>query len=221
MRLLIDISIALCYSSNWLALTNPHVKRALLAGEADVMRKRKDSFMNHTHRGACCHDSSGSHHKNEHSCGRCGCGHHQTTIKISEEETEFLKQLAQIPYLPLARLVLKSTKSSHFESVALAPVYLKGRTDSMDKVKRMAVVLKSLEDSGLITLDYEEPLENGNYTDYFDSELYAYFKETVAQAKEKDDFLFDTPSLELGSIALTYLGQIAIEELDKLEIPQL
>ncbi|MBN7771852.1 Abi-alpha family protein [Clostridium aminobutyricum] len=172
--------------------------------------------MNNTHQGCCCQDSSDSTQEQGHSCGGCHCGPHQTEIQISEEETEFLKQLAQTPYLPLAQFVLKSTKSSHLESVALAPVYINNRTDSMETVKSMAVVLESLKDKGLITLDYEEPLENGNYTDYSDSALYAYFKETVAQTKDKDEFLFDIPSLEFGSIALTYLGQLAIESLDKL-----
>jgi hypothetical protein len=172
--------------------------------------------MDNIHKDSCCQDSSGKTQEDEHICGGCNCGHHQTEIQISEEETEFLKQLAQTPYLPLARFVLKSTKSSHLESVALAPVYICDRTDSMETVKSMAVVLGSLKEKGLITLDYEEPLENGNYIDYSDSALYAYFKETVAQAKGRDDFLFDIPSLELGSISLTYLGQIAIENLDKL-----
>lgn len=173
--------------------------------------------MNSTHKDACCHDSGHSDHENTHICGGCNCGHHQTEIQITEEETEFLKQLAQTPFLPLARFVLKSTKSSHLESVALAPVYLNDKADSMETVKSTAAVLKSLNEKGLITLDYEEPLENGNYLDYSDSALYAFFKETVAQAKDKDGYLFDIPGLELGSIALTYLGQIAIENLDKLD----
>lgn len=172
--------------------------------------------MDNTHKGSCCQDRSGSSQDNEHICGGCNCGQHQTEIQISEEEIAFLKQLAQTPYLPLARFVLKSTKSSHFESVALAPVYINNKTDSMETVKSMATVLESLEEKGLITLDYDEPLENGDYADYSDSSLYAYFKETVAQTKGKDEFLFDIPSLELGSIALTNLGQIAVANLDKL-----
>lgn len=172
--------------------------------------------MNHTHNGSCCHNSSDKNHENVHACGGCQCGHHPTEIQLSENEISFLNQLAQTPFLPLARFVLKSTKSSHFESVALAPVYINNRTDSMEMVKHMATVLKNLENMGLITLDYEEPLENGDYSDYTNSALYAYFQATVEQAKNQDSFLFDIPSLELGSIALTYLGQIAIKNLDKL-----
>lgn len=174
--------------------------------------------MNSTHSGCCCHDSSDNNTDNGHSCGGgCGCGGHQSSeIQISEEEIEVLKQLAQTPYLPLTRFILKSSKSDHLESVALAPVFLNDRTDSMETVKRMGTVLKALESKELITLDYEEPLENGNYDDYINSSLYAYFKETASHAKEQDGFLFDIPSLELGSIGLTSIGQMAIDQLDQL-----
>ncbi|QIB69671.1 hypothetical protein Ami103574_10205 [Aminipila butyrica] len=173
--------------------------------------------MSNTHKGCCCHGSGDTNHEDQHSCGGCHGGHHQTEIQVSDEEIEFLKELAQTPYLPLARFVLKSSKSSHLESVALAPVYLHDIDDSMETVKSMAAVLEALESKGLITLDYEEPLENGNYEDYSGSSLYAYFKETVAQAQGNDDFLFDIPNLEFGSIALTYLGQAAVESLDEQE----
>ena len=132
------------------------------------------------------------------------------------EEKDFLYQLAQTPYLPLARFVLKSTKSSHFESVALAPVYLQDKTDSMETVKGIGAVLKSLEERGHLTLDYEEPLKNGDYSDYENSDLYAYFRETAAQAAKHDDYLYDIPDLELGSIALTYSGQLAIDRMNRL-----
>jgi hypothetical protein len=177
--------------------------------------------MNHTEKGTCCHGGSDIIQENGQTCGGCGCGHHQAAMQITESEAEFLNQLAQTPYLPLTRFVLKSTKSDHFESVALAPVYLISRSDSMEMVKSTGIVLKSLEGKGLITLDYDEPLENGNYNDYLDSELYAFFKETAAQAKDNNDFLFDIPDLELGSIALTSLGQTAIIELDKLNRPEM
>lgn len=178
--------------------------------------------MDHTHHGSCCHDHSDDEQKEGHSCGGCHCGHHQTEIEITEEEMVFLTQLAQTPYLPLARFVLRSTKSSHLASVALAPVYLDQKTDMMEMVKSKGAVLESLAHKGVITLDYDEPLENGDYTAYSASELYAYFTETVAEgkAKGKDDFLFDTPSLELGSIALTDVGRQVIQLLDKAIDPQ-
>lgn len=79
--------------------------------------------------------------------------------------------------------------------------------------------MKSLEEKGHLTLDYEEPLENANYSEYKDSDLNAYFKETVAQAGNHDDYLYDIPDLELGSIALTYSGQMAIDKMNPLVSP--
>ncbi len=125
-------------------------------------------------------------------------------------------QLAQTPFLPLARFLLKSSKSEHLESVALAPVYINNKYDNMESVKSRSAILKNLASQGLITLDYNEPLVNGNYQDYLESELYIYFIQTVEQGKGKDGFLFDIPDIELGSIALTALGQAAIRQIDSL-----
>ena len=186
--------------------------------------------MNHNHKGGCCHGSNGhdhnhqNHHSHEHAQGHgcgggCCCASQRAEVPLSNEEKDFLNQLAQTPYLPLARFVLKSSKSSHFESVALAPVHLRDKADSMETVKSLGAILKSLEEKGHLTLDYEEPLENANYSEYKDSDLYAYFKETVAQAGNYDDYLYDIPDLELGSIALTYSGQMAIDKINPLVSP--
>lgn len=168
------------------------------------------------HHGCCCQGKS-SENQNKHNCCNEGRKSYQKEILLTEQEAEFLMQLAQTPFLPLARFVLKSSKSSHLESVALAPVYLNNKTDSMESVKNTADVLKSLAGKGLITLDYEVPLQNGNYTAYSDSLLYAYFIETVSEGSNRDGFLFDIAALELGSIALTQLGQNAIIDLGKLQ----
>lgn len=173
---------------------------------------------NHHHNHCGCHGHGGEGHEHGgenhgHSC----CGGHHHEIILSDEDAEFLMCLAQTPFLPLAQFVLKSSKSSHLESVALAPVFLNDKADSMESVKKTGAVLKRLADYGLITLDYDEPLENGDYTIYSDSALFAYFTETVTQAAKKPDYLFDIADLELGSIALTRRGQLAIQKLESSE----
>ncbi len=171
--------------------------------------------MSHMHNGCC--QSGDKNIKGTNTgccCGGCHAAAPQEEVSVSTEELQFLQKLAQTPYLPLASFLLKSTQSNHLESVALAPVYLNSKADSMETVKNTASLLKSLHEKGLISLDYEEPLENGDYSEYTDSESYAYFKETVAEAEGKKDFLFDTPSLELGSMALTYTGQLLIDRLE-------
>lgn len=166
--------------------------------------------------GCCCKSRSGEDATEEHSCSKGGCCHQKAELFISDEEAEFLMQLAQTPFLPLARFLLKSSKSEHLESVALAPVYINNKCDSMECVKIRSAVLESLASQGLITLDYNEPLTNGNYQDYLESELYIYFIQTVEQGKGKEGFLFDIPDIEVGSIALTALGRAAIRQIDSL-----
>lgn len=173
--------------------------------------------MNNNQESGCgCKSKSGEEAIKEHSCSKGGCCHQKKELFISDEEKEMLMQLAQTPFLPLARFLLKSSKSNHFESVALAPVYLNNKYDNMDSVKSRSEILKNLAAQGLITLDYDEPLENGNYQEYLESELYMYFIQTVEQGKAKDDYLFDIPDIELGSIALTALGRAAIKQIDSL-----
>ena len=165
------------------------------------------SFNNDHH--DCCHGHGSEHH--EHTC--CA-GHQKREILLSDEETQFLRCLAQTPFLPLARFVLRSSKSTHLESVALAPVYLSDKDESMESVKKTASILLNLAEYGLITLDYDEPLQNGDYAVYSNSSLYTYFTETVTEGSKNKDFLFDTAALELGSIALTHLGRTVIKNMD-------
>jgi len=164
--------------------------------------------------GCCCNSRSDEDAIKEDTCNKGGCCHQKEELFISEEEAEILMQLAQTPFLPLARFLLKSSKSDHLESVALAPVYINDKYDSMESVKTRAEALENLASHGLITLDYNEPLTNGNYQDYLESELYIYFNQTVEQGKGTEGFLFDIPDIELGSIALTALGQGAIRKID-------
>ncbi|MDR1616585.1 MAG: hypothetical protein LBR98_06190 [Syntrophomonadaceae bacterium] len=133
---------------------------------------------------------------------------------LTMEEKQFLGLLAVTPFLPVCRFVMKSTKSAHLEMVALAPVYLNTQEDSLEDVKKTKTLLLSLAGYGLITLDYDILLKNGDYAAYEKSKVYAYFKQTVCEGKrDRPDFLFDTPALETGSLALTGRGQETLEHL--------
>ncbi len=171
----------------------------------------------------CCghdHDDSCDNH-NESQCGKNdGCngtchdgGCHDRVIYITEEEKTFITKLSQLPFLPLARFVMKSSKSEHMESVALAPVYMQDKGDSMEAVKKTGDVLRSLEEKYIITLDYDMPLQNGDYSLYEESELYHIFCSTVQEGAKQGGFIFDLPVLERGSMALTALGQDAVDSL--------
>ena len=149
-------------------------------------------------------------------CG-CGCGHdhahsHQTgnptvPIEATENQKDFLHQLAHRHYLPVARFSLKDSREDDFVATALAPVYISAIDDDMPTVKGAGTFLQSLEDMGLITLDYDIPINKYAYDVYKESALYAYFCETVAEGALNPSFLGDTPVLELGSISLTDAGE--------------
>ena len=106
-------------------------------------------------------------------CGKCGgCG---STLVLSADEITMLRQLGQIPFLPVAR-----------SGSSMQPVYLEEGELSSEK---SSLALQNLEKRGLISIDFDQPLK-GVYGPAYD----AYpFK---------------------GSIALTTLGQQALELLE-------
>jgi len=112
--------------------------------------------------------------------------------------------------------MLKSTKSDHLESIALAPIYLYDRCDSLEAVKETGKTIERLAEYKIISLDYDIPLKNGDYDDYKTSDVLAYFKETITEGMVNPDFIFNTPALQLGSMALTGFGQEILEQYESL-----
>ncbi len=149
-------------------------------------------------------------------CG-CGCGHDHSHScgtgvpasphEVSENQKDFLHQLSHHRCLPVARFSVQDSRQTDFVATALAPVFIRSVADDMATVKEAGVFLQTLEDMGLITLDYDLPINKYGYEAYKDSTLYAYFCATVAQGATRPDFLGDTPILELGSMALTDAGE--------------
>ena len=147
-------------------------------------------------------------------CG-CGCSHTApqpahppaTAAEVTENQKNFLHQLGHSHYLPVARFTLRDSREADFASTALSPVFIRSMADDMETVKEAGAFLQELEDMGLLTLDYDLPLEGYAYGEYKDCALYRYFCETVAEGAARPGFLGDTPVLELGSIALTEAGE--------------
>lgn len=149
-------------------------------------------------------------------CG-CGCGHdhghsHPITapsvpVEVTEHQKDFLHQLGHSGYLPVARFTIMDSREKDYIATALEPVFIRAADDDMAAVKEAGAFLQRLEDMGLLTLDYDIPLDGYGYEEYRDSALYAYFRATVAEAAARPGFLGDTPLLELGSMALTEAGE--------------
>lgn len=145
-------------------------------------------------------------------CATCaGCSSTSNdTLDLGELALMF--ELMETPFLPLCRFTM--TKAGEEDTVrvtALAPVYFNAPDTTMEEAKQIGEALIHLEDKGIITLDYDKPLDNYDYNEYKNSDLYKKLQETVAEGKGKEGFLCDTAIIETGSMALTAKGRAVIE----------
>lgn len=110
-------------------------------------------------------------------CGNCGsCGGCDPSLTITEGELDILQSLAQIPFLPIARKMGDPD-----------PVYLEEDAHSREEY---TLILQCLEKKGLISLDFDRPIKNMDYSAYEGYPIH-------------------------GSMALTERGQRVIELLEK------
>ena len=80
-------------------------------------------------------------------CNACGggCGGCARQLVITKKELEFLQELGQVAFLPVARSMGDIT-----------PVYLEA---GEEKREEYSLLLQCLEKKGLISLDYDQPLK--------------------------------------------------------------
>lgn len=110
------------------------------------------------------------------SCGNCGgCSGCDRSLTMTEPELEILSTLAQIPFLPIGRRMDDP-----------APVYLEEDAHSPEEY---TLILQCLEKKALISLDFDRPLMNADYSRYAHLPIH-------------------------GSMALTARGQQVLELLD-------
>lgn len=88
------------------------------------------------------------------SCGGCGgnCGGCARELVITPKELEFLQELGQVAFLPVARSMGEIT-----------PVFLEAGTEHREEY---ALLLQCMEKKGLISLDYDKPLQGQPYDAY-------------------------------------------------------
>ena len=79
-------------------------------------------------------------------CGSCcgSCGGCARDLVITKQELDFLQELGQVAFLPVARTMGD-----------LTPVYLEA---GEEKKEEYSLLLQCLEKKGLISLDYDKPL---------------------------------------------------------------
>ena len=93
-----------------------------------------------------CSNCSGSCEKCN-TCGGCGQG-----LELTMEEVEFLRELGQYSFLPVAR------KASD-----MVPVYLEERACSQAEY---SLILQCLEARNLVSIDYGQPLKGADMSAY-------------------------------------------------------
>ena len=62
-----------------------------------------------------------------------------------------------------------------------------------------------------ISLDYDIPLGNCDYSRYVNSDVFSRLKETAAEGQTNPDFIFYVTAIQFGSMALTAVGQEVLE----------
>ena len=173
----------------------------------------------HEHSEHCGCGHTHAEHQHEHS-EHCGCGHMHVPMPtpdgLSPVQVDVLLALRQRQCLPVACFTFSKAGDTMRHGVALAPVYLSAADNTMEQVKQLGRELSQLEAMDLLTLDYDIPLQNYPYEEYKTSSLYAYFVQTVAEAAARSDATFDTPGLDLGSMALTDAGEEMVDKIRSL-----
>ena len=160
---------------------------------------------------ACGHDHHHHHHHHGHGEGH---GHPQYEGGIeglTQAETDMLRLISRFGCLPVARFSLRSSKDSSLDMTAMEPVTIDIQDDGADTVRARGDVLLSLEDKGLISLDYDIPVSGYDYAGYRDSLLFGQLEQAAKEAAQRPDFLFDIPVFEGGSMALTDMGEMIID----------
>ncbi len=162
--------------------------------------------------GGCCgsheHNHGDNHHHNHY-----GMVHGHFNPADSPLESYLLKTLKAAHFLPVVQFIMKSEKSSHFESIALSPVFMVSESDDIEKIKTTGAALKILENQGFLTLDYDIPLDNYSYDEYKNSAVYKEFTLMMEEAATRDGFVYDSAELNFGSIALTDKGEATVATL--------
>lgn len=88
------------------------------------------------------------------SCTGCSgsCGGCARELVITRRELDFLMELGQVAFLPVARSMGD-----------LTPVYLE---EGQEKQEEYSLLLQCLEKKGLVSLDYDKPLHGHGYDAY-------------------------------------------------------
>lgn len=131
--------------------------------------------------------------------------------KITEQEKKILEQIKQTRRYPVCRFELRSSKEEDLVSTALDSVHLTDEHESMESVKTRAALLKSLEEKGLIVINYSlKTFIKGDYLCYHHSDIYHELEQLVQEGGKREGYLFDYSFVKKGQAVLTVKGEYAV-----------
>ena len=118
-----------------------------------------DKNNTHNHEGcSCCNHEHNHEHEHNHNDKS-----HTTFNKnpeINSGEKKFLFELIENKYLPISEFIMNNSENEEIGFIAFHPVYIETVNDTMDDIKKNALILCELEKKGLISLDYDIPIES-------------------------------------------------------------
>lgn len=139
----------------------------------------------------------------------CGCGgkckpkQSPKETNLTDLELDFINILLERTSIPVVKFTLTSKVQGEEEEISQGPVYIKEYSDEIEIIEKRGNALISLANKGMITIAYEEILQNGNYEVYKSSELFKNF------ARNSQTSSFE-PGIEKGIVSITEKGIEAI-----------
>ncbi len=165
--------------------------------------------------GGCgSHGSGGCGGCGSHGAGGCGGGsgipdsNNPLEVMITPLEEAFLQKLAQCPFLPVAQFLLRAKDPAAETHMSLEPVFLETGEEEFPDIKRQAEVILMLAQKNIVSLDYDSPLEGS------DPAIYAKAFQVLCDAVTQSEGEFYPPELVQGSVCLTAIGDVVVEQLD-------
>ncbi len=123
---------------------------------------------------------------------------------LKGKEREFLSYLVAHQFLPMVQFIMLSSENPTFKKISLSPAYIESVTDSFEKIQTTGAMLDRLESEGFITLDFNVPLQNCEYEEYYNSDVFAFYKSMISEiSSNQAAFMGDTATIEKGSMAPT------------------
>lgn len=128
-------------------------------------------------------------------------------VLLTEEDSQMLKEIAEVKRFPIVRFELRSSKDESLRSIALPNVRITKPDDTMELVRERGDALQRLKNDGCVILDFHPAaVVAADYAVYKESALYAQLCEAAEEGKKRPDFLFDIPWIKKGRAVLTEKG---------------